>query len=168
MLLRWGILYTGIDRLDDGALFGLFCCILLTAFMVSAVGLLLFRARGLSFTLGWMLGVPVCIAALLVYCRYKPFPSYDDLSWMFCIAGAAHLAALTIVRGIKALEDEGDEETQDDEAEKPAKKQPPARAAHLSIPFRKSYRQTVAKRNEAQQDRLNLAMRPQSGRGRRF
>ncbi len=101
-LLRWGIWYTGIHRVDDGALFGLVCCIVLTTFMVSALALMMFRTRGVNFTAGWLIGLPVCLAAMIVYCRVRPYPNVGDLASMFLFAGAAQLLVLTVGRAIKS------------------------------------------------------------------
>lgn len=102
-LLHWGVWYTGLHRLDDGAFFGLVCCIILTAFMVSAIGLMLFKTRGLNFTLGWIVGIPVCLATMLFYCKLRPFPNYEDMSWLFVSAGAAQLAVLTLCWVVKQV-----------------------------------------------------------------
>ena len=163
-LLHWGIWYTGLHRVDDGALFGLICCIVLTTFMVSAMGLMLFRIRGLSFTSGWLVGLPVCVFTMLLYCKWKPFPTYDDLSWIFTIAGAAQLAALTIAWAVKSLFETVDEEPPQPKAQKAgSQKLPSARPAKTSL-FEDAldglHLRSRHRTPDAVRDRMKLAVRP--------
>lgn len=158
-LLRFGVWQTGLHRLDDGSLFGLACCVILTAFMSSAAGLLIFKARGANFTVGWLVGLPVAIAAMLLYCRYKPYPAYDDLSWMFIAVGAAQLAALALIRILRGMLREDQPEAAQGRPEKSAT--PPARSSGFGKAKRGGphARQAPAPDPQLMRDRMKLATR---------
>ena len=164
-LLHLGIWYTGLHRLDDGAFFGLICCIVLTAFMVSAIGLMLFKTRGVNFTLGWIIGIPVCLGGMLLYCKLKPFPNYDDLSWLFLSAGSAQLAALTlcwIVRMAFATDEEAEAKPVPARGAGPVLRMAPDKKPRFAGSG-SSGKSTPAPAPEAMRDRMKLAVRSPAG-----
>ena len=166
-LLRFGIWQTGLHRLDDGSLFGLACCLILTAFMMSAAGLLIFKARGANFTLGWLVGLPVGLATLLLYCRIKPYPTYDDLSWMFLAMGAAQLFALAFIRVARGFAQEAEPRSAKPlKSSKPEKTAAAARSGGFSAPkLGGASRQAPAADPQLMRDRMKLATRSGPGKG---
>lgn len=164
-LLRFGFWQTGLHRLDDGSLYGLACCVILSAFMSSAAGLLIFKARGANFTVGWLVGLPVAIVAMLVYCRVKPYPTYDDLSWMFLAAGAAQLTVLGAIRIGRALA-QGEDAAEHNKAH-PDKPAMSAKSSGFGKPKigRPSLRHAPAADPQLMRDRMKLATRGGAGKG---
>jgi hypothetical protein len=159
-LLRAGVWYTGIHRLDDGALFGLACCIVLTAFMVSAVGIMSFQTRGANFTVGWLVGVPVCVAALLAYAWVRPFPTEEDMAWMFAWAGGAQLAVLGAIRIFRSAAER-------DAAPKTHKPGKPAAVAKSPTLGAIGGRHATPVKAEDMRDRMKLAIRTGAGSAKR-
>lgn len=97
-LFAWHIWTTGVSRLDDGTLFGLCSIVLAMAFGVSGMGIILFKHHGLGFRGGWMLATPAIIATMIVYTKFRPYPSARDVIPMFIIAALGGLFALFMAR----------------------------------------------------------------------
>lgn len=159
-LLRVGIWYTGIHRLDDGALFGLACCVVLTAFMVSALGIMLFKTGGANFTVGWLVGIPACLASLLIYARVRPFPTEADMSWMFLCAGGAQIAVLGLIRILRAAAERR-------ETAKPTRARKPAATVKAVALPGIGGRHASPVKAEDMRDRMKLAIRTGNGTARR-
>jgi hypothetical protein len=121
-LLEIGIWQTGLHRLDDGALFGLVCAIVLMTFATSGLGLILFKTDGVGFRAGWLISIPPVLGTMLVYCKVRPYPTLADWPSMYLFAGMAALGCLTIARFLKTyLEERADRRRGSDHSEAAAR-----------------------------------------------
>jgi hypothetical protein len=101
-LIRMGVWTTGIHRLNDLEFLGLLFAILVMAFATSGVGMILFKAKGLNFRAGWMLALPLCVAAMFGYCYARPYPTLEDWPSMYLFSGLVAVCGLSIARLLKS------------------------------------------------------------------
>jgi hypothetical protein len=101
-LIRMGVWTTGIHRLNDLEFLGLLFAILIMAFATSGIGMILFKSKGLGFRAGWILALPLCIAAMFGYCYARPYPTLEDWPSMYLFSGLVALCGLSIGRLLKS------------------------------------------------------------------
>ncbi|MCB1541586.1 MAG: hypothetical protein KDJ25_12340 [Rhodoblastus sp.] len=97
-LFSWHIWTTGVSRLDDGTLFGFASIILALAFAASGIGIILFQQKGVGFRAGWLISLPTIIVAMIVFTKFRPYPSVQDVPSMLVAAVFASIFVLFIAR----------------------------------------------------------------------
>ena len=97
-LFSWHIWTTGISRLDDGTLFGLASIILALSFASSGIGIILFQQKGVGFRAGWLISLPTIVIAMIVYTKFRPYPSAQEVPSMLVAAVFSSVLVLFISR----------------------------------------------------------------------